>query len=73
VQGCLHNSLSKVYKLISSWHKSTVSRNYTFSIQAKEQYRLFANEITRAMNSQFDGDESSTAGNCSKDKRTAIR
>lgn len=65
-------SLSKVYKLIGHWH-STVQRTYTFSTQAKEQYRLFANEITRAMNSQFDGDEGSTEANCSKDKRTVIR
>lgn len=66
-------SLSRVYSLITRWHPSGVQRNYTFSDQAKEQYRLFANEMTMLMNSQFDGDGSGIVGNFSKDKRTVIR
>ena len=65
-------TISKVYSLIACWHSSKVRRNYTFSRQAKEQYHLFSNEITRLMNSQFDGD-SDAVGNYSKDKRTVIR
>lgn len=66
-------SLSKVYKLISCWHNTTLPRNYAYSSQAKEEYRLFANEITRVMNSQFIGEGGNTEDNCSKDKRTMIR
>ena len=66
-------SLSRVYSLISRWHPSGVQRNYTFCDQAKEQYRLFANEMTMLMNSQFEGDGSGIVGNFSKDKRTVIR
>ena len=65
-------SISKVYSLISRWHSNKLLRNYTFSSQAKEEHRLFANEMTRLMNSQFDGG-SDVVGNYSKDKRTAIR
>lgn len=65
-------SISKVYSLISRWHSSKLQRNYTFSRQAKEQYRLFSNEMTRLMNSQFDGNRDAV-GNYSKDKRTVIR
>ena len=59
-------SLSPVYRLIVRWH-SHGSRVYT---PAKEQYRLFANEMTVIMNSQFEGDGAELKGNYSKDKRT---
>lgn len=65
-------SLSPVYRLICEWHKGS-EHVYTFSSQAKEQYRLFANEMTRLMNSQFEGDDTQVSGNFSKDKRTVIR
>ena len=42
-------------------------------MQIKEQYRLFANEMTVLMNSQFEGDGGEVFGNYSKDKRTVIR
>ena len=66
-------SLTKVYCLISRWHPGEEQRNYTFSAHAKEEYRLFANEMTVLMNSQFKGDGSGVVGNFSKDKRTVIR
>lgn len=65
-------SLSDVYRLICSWHEDSAQHIYTFSMQAKEHYKLFANEITRLMNSQFEGVEE-VHGNFSKDKRTVIR
>ena len=43
-------SLSVVYQLITRWHRSSLPHVYTFSPQAKEQYRLFANEMTVLMN-----------------------
>ena len=49
-------SLSPVYSLVSRWHPNGQQHKYTFSDEAKEQYRLFANEMTILMNSQFDGD-----------------
>ena len=64
-------SLAKPYSIISRWHHD-VQRVYTFSPSAKEQYRLFSNEITRKMNSQFEG-EGDISGNFSKDRRTVIR
>ena len=71
----LHNhtlkSLTKPYSIISRWHRD-VPRVYTFSESAKEQYRPFANEMTRLMNSQFDGD-GHVRCNFSKDTRTLIR
>lgn len=66
-------SLSTVYQLICHWHKGDSQYIYTFSLEAKEHYRLFANEMTRLMNSQFDGDGAQVFGNFSKDKRTVIR
>ena len=64
-------SLAKPYSIISQWHHD-VQRVYTFSPSAKEQYRLFSNEITKKMNSQFEG-EGDISGNFSKDRRTVIR
>ncbi len=66
-------SLSAVYQLITRWHRSSLPHVYTFSPQAKEQYRLFANEMTVLMNSQFEGSGGEVFGNYSKDKRTVIR
>ena len=66
-------SMSAVYKLICRWHRSESQHTYTISPQAKEHYRLFSNEMTRLMNSQFDGEGGEVFGNYSKDKRTAIR
>ena len=66
-------SLSPVYRLITRWHHNGIPHIYTFTPQAKEQYRLFANEMTVLMNSQFDGDGGEVFGNYSKDKRTVIR
>ena len=51
-------SLAKPYSIISRWHRD-VQRVYTFSPSAKEQYRLFSNEITRKTNSQFEGEGAS--------------
>ena len=47
-------SLSAVYQLITRHHNS-LPHVYTFSPHAKEQYWLFANEMTVLMNSQFEG------------------
>ena len=66
-------SLSAVYRLIVRWHSHGSPHVYTFSPPAKEQYRLFANEMTLLMNSQFEGDGAELKGNYSKDKRTVIR
>lgn len=66
-------SLSPVYQQISHWHENNSQLVYTFSPQAKEHYRLFANEMTKLMNSQFDGDGAEVFGNYSKDKRTVVR
>ena len=64
-------SLASVYRLITRWHRN--AHVYTFTPQAKEQYRLFANEMTVLMNSQFEGDGGEVFGNYSKDKRMVIR
>lgn len=69
-------SLTDFYKLISLWHSTEDATTYSFSNSAKEQYRLFANEMTRLMNSQFEGSEEeafTVTGNYSKDKRTVVR
>ena len=66
-------SLTDVYRLITRWHCNGSRQVYIFSPQAKEHYRLFANEMTVLMNSQFEGDGGEVFGNYSKDKRTVIR
>ena len=58
------------YRVISKWHQS--EQTYTYSTEAKEQYRLFANEMAKLLNATLDANALAHT-HVSKDKRTMIR
>ena len=63
-------TLEEPYRVISKWHQS--EQPYTYSTEAKEQYRLFANEMAKLLNATLDANALAHT-HVSKDKRTMIR
>ena len=63
-------TLEEPYRVISKWHQS--EQTYTYSTEAKEQYRLFANEMAKLLNATLDANALAHT-HVSKDKRTMIR
>ena len=45
-------TLEEPYCVISKWHQS--GQTYTYSTEANEQYRLFANEMAKLLNATLD-------------------
>lgn len=63
-------TLEEPYRVISKWHQS--GQTYTYSPEANEQYRLFANEMAKLLNASLDANALAPS-HVSKDKRTMIR
>ena len=64
-------TLKHPYQTIAHWHEHG-GQEYTYNDEAKQDYRLFANEMSMMVNTSLDKNVLNSA-HVSKDKRTMVR